>query len=549
MKEIKVVAPVKKPEDIQLFSTNTHCRDYYVYYKKFLNNNFDYVLEFVEKAKACGSHIYINFKHDITEENLTEIKKLLKFLKTAGIDGIFINSFAILEAIKIFKLPFKVIADSYFDIHNLSGIDFINNFHKIDEIIITEEIYLKNIAKIKKYTNLPLAIDSDNLPWCAEDLLQSKAIDKVVIKGKFNSSDEILEGIELVENILDKPKIFKNHKLPFKHVRKSIYQTNHFSGEMVSAEGKDFKFSRNIQNFEWDIKRPRISKEINFEKNEDFKINLRLSELAQIKELEKYIKKIGTNPIYSIEYGEILSTCDLSTSSFNEIITKVKKFCAKQEIKFQLSTPRILIERDFDRVYEYVKQLLLTSPAPDSLIINNIGYFWAVINDDDLKNIPIEIGQGINLLNSMSIKCLNNLHALQTVDFTSFADLDSAIRTIKKIKNIIPDKKYTIAGNIRVPSLGLCPLNSDSAIISRLSCKAPCHKGGFALKDPSLKKIYPFTCDGFCRMHMFEDQILEDFSVTNTLLKAGVNEFVFDFSALHAKFVPVLLDKFFQSRG
>lgn len=379
--------------------------------------------------------------------------------------------------------------------------------------------------------------------------MQSKAIDKVVIKGKFNSSDEILEGIELVENMLDKPKIFKNHKLPFKHVRKSIYQTNHFSGEMVSAEGKDFKFSRNIQNFEWDIKRPRISKDINFEKNEDFKINLRLSELAQIKELEKYIKKIGTNPIYSVEYGEILSTCDLSTSSFNEIITKVKKFCAKHEIKFQLSTPRILIERDFDRVYEYVKQLLLVSPMPDSLIINNIGYFWAVINDDDLKNIPVEIGQGINLLNSMSIKCLNNLHALQTVDFTSFADLDSAIRTIKKIKNTIPDKKYTIAGNIRVPSLGLCPLNSDSAIISRLSCKAPCHRGGFALKDPSLKKIYPFTCDGFCRMHMFEDQILEDFSVTNTLLKAGVNEFVFDFSALHAKFVPVLLDKFFQSRG
>lgn len=549
MKEIKVVAPVKKPEDIEIFSTNTHCRDYYVYYKKFLNNNFDYVMEFVEKAKACGSHIYINFKHDITEENLPEIKKLLKFLKTAGIDGIFINSFAILEAIKVFKLPFKVIADSYFDIHNLSGIDFINNFHKIDEIIITEEIYLKNIAKIKKYTNLPLAIDSDNLPWCAEDILQSKAIDKVVIKGKFNSSDEILEGIELVENMLDKPKIFKNHKLPFKHVRKSIYQTNHFSGEMVSAEGKDFKFSRNIQNFEWDIKRPRISKDINFEKNEDFKINLRLSELAQIKELEKYIKKIGTNPIYSVEYGEILSTCDLSTSSFNEIITKVKKFCAKHEIKFQLSTPRILIERDFDRVYEYVKQLLLVSPMPDSLIINNIGYFWAVINDDDLKNIPVEIGQGINLLNSMSIKCLNNLHALQTVDFTSFADLDSAIRTIKKIKNTIPDKKYTIAGNIRVPSLGLCPLNSDSAIISRLSCKAPCHRGGFALKDPSLKKIYPFTCDGFCRMHMFEDQILEDFSVTNTLLKAGVNEFVFDFSALHAKFVPVLLDKFFQSRG
>ena len=504
MKEIVVVAPVKKPEDIDLFSQKTHCRDYYVYYKKFLNNNFEYVNEFVEAAKRNNCHIFINFKHDITEENLPEIKKMLKFLKTAGIDGIFINSFAILEAIKVFKLPFKVIVDSYFDIHNLSGIDFVNSFHKVDEIIITEEIYLKNIVKIKKYTKLPLAIDADNLPWCAEDIENSGAVDKVVIKGKFANSEEILEGIELVENILAKPKIFKNHKLPFKHVRKSIYQTNHFSGDMVSAEGKNFKFSRNIQTFEWEIKRARVVKEVNFEKSEDFKINLRLSELAQLKELEKYIKKIGTNPVSSIEYGEILSTCDLSTSSFNEIIMKVKKFCKKHDIKFQLSTPRILIERDFDRVYEYVKQLLLDSPAPDSLIINNIGYFWAVINDSDINHIPIEIGQGINLLNSLSIKCLNNLAPINAVDFTSFNDMESALRTIKKVKNEIPNLKYTIAGNIRVPTQGLCPLNNDSAIISRLSCKAPCHKGGFALKDPSLKKIYPFTCDGFCKMHMFK---------------------------------------------
>ncbi len=549
MKEIVVVAPVKKPEDIELFSSRTKCRDYYVYYKKFLNNNFDYVNEFVEAAKKNGCRIYINFKHDITEDNLPEIKRMLKFLKTAGIDGIFINSFAILEAIKVFKLPFKVIVDSYFDIHNLSGIDFISNFHKVDEIIITEEIYLKNIAKIKKYTKLPLAIDTDNLPWCAEDIKKSGAVDKVVIKGKFATSEEILEGIELVENILAKPKIFKNHKLPFKHVRKSIYQTNHFTGDMVCAEGKDFKFSRNIRNFEWEIETGGVPEKINFSQKEDFRINLRLSELAQIKELEKYIKKIGTNPVYSIEYGEILSTCDLSTSSFSEIIIKVKKFCKKHGIKFQLSTPRILIERDFDRVYEYVKQLLLESPVPDSLIINNIGYFWAVINDDDINHIPVEIGQGINLLNSLSIKCLNNLAPIDTIDFTSFSDAESAIRTIKKIKGIIPNRKYTIAGNIRVPALGLCPLNNDSAIISRLSCKAPCHRGGYALNDPSLKKMYPFTCDGFCRMHMFEDRILEDFDRVDELYAAGVNEFIFDFSALSAKFVPVLLNKFFLSRN
>ena len=547
MKEIKIVAPVKKPEDINVFASSTACRDYYVYYKRFLNNNFEYVKEFVEAARANKSAIYINFKHDITEENLPEIKKMLKFLKTAGIDGIFINSFAILEAIKVFNLPFKVIADSYFDIHNLSGIDFLNSFHKVDEIIITEEIYMKNIEKIKKYTKLPLAIDTDNLPYCAEDIKKSGAIDKVIIKGKFANSEEILEAIELIQKILDKPKLFKNQKLPFKHVRKSIYQTNHFSGEMICADGKDFKFSRNIENFEWDIHRTKINKEIDYQKRDDFKINLRLSELAQLKELEKYIKKIGSNPVYSIEYGEILSTSDLSTSSFSEIITKVKKFCAKYDIKFQLSTPRILIERDFDRVFEYGKQLMLKDPEPDSVIINNIGYFWAFINDNDINHIPIEIGQGINLLNSMSIKCLNNLAPITTIDFTSFKDMESAILTAKKLKHVIANKKYTIAGNIRVPSLGLCPLNNDSAIISRLSCKAPCHRGGFALRDPFLDKVFPFTCDGFCRMHMFEDKVLEDFEDVEKLHKAGFNEFVFDFSALHSKYVPILLDKFLKS--
>lgn len=543
MENIRIVAPVKKPEDIEVFSKASKCREFYVYYKKFLNSNFEYVNEFVEMAKRCNCAIYINFKHDITEENLPEIKKMIKFLKTSGIDGILINSFAILEAIKVFNLPFQIIVDSYFDIHNLAGIDFISNFHKVDGIIITEEIYLKNIAKIKQYTKLPLAIDSDNLPFCAEDIKKMKAIDKVVIKGKFGTSEEILEGIELIQKILDKPKLFKNQKLPFKHVRKSIYRTNHFLGVVESAEGQDFKFSRNVKNFEWDIKKPRIKKDIDYSKKDLYRINFRLSELAQLKELEKYIKKTGVNPVYSIEYGEILSTADLAVSSFNDIIMKVKKFCTKYGIKFQLSTPRILIERDFDRVYEYVKQILLSNPAPDSLIINNIGYFWTAVNDPEINHIPIEIGEGINLLNSLSIKCLNNLSQISTIDFTTFADL----KTIKKIKNDIPNRKYTIAGNIRVPSLGLCPLNNDSAIISRLSCKAPCHRGGYALHDPSLDKLLPFTCDGFCRMHMFEDTILERFDELEELSKAGVNEFVFDFSALNAKFVPLLLNKFFNT--
>lgn len=548
MNKIGIVAPVKQPKDIDIFVKQTSCRKFYVYHTKFMEGNFDYISEFIEAAKRNNSKIYINFKHSITEEDLVTIKKMIKFLRTVKIDGILINSFAVLEVIKVYSLPFEIIIDSYFDIHNLSGIDLMNNFHKISEIIITEEIYLKNITKIKKYINLPLAIDSDNLPWFAEDIEKVNAIDEVIIKGKFGSSEEILEGIKLIEKILEKPKIFKNQKLPFKHVRKCTYQTNHFSGDVVSADGSDFKFSRNIQDFEWEHTKTKLKSDLVYQKEKNYKINLRLSKLEQLKALKNFIKKVGFNPIDTIEYGEIVSTSDLAISSFETVIKKVKKFCKTNNIKFQLSTPRILIERDFDRVYEYCKTLALSEPCASTLIVNNIGYFWSVINDRDLSRIPIEIGQGVNLLNSLSIKCLNNLHPIDTIDFTPQTDLNSALATLKKIKNIIPNKKMTIGGNIRVPSMGLCPLNNDSAVISRLSCKAPCHRGGFALKDPSLNKIFPFTCDGFCRMHMFEDKILENYELIDELVHAGINEFVFDFSALNAKFIPILLTNYLNSR-
>ena len=276
MKELTLIAPIKTPQDFQLFTPEVKCKHFYVYHHKFLNENFNYIEEFIKEAHEKKCKIYVNFKHNITEENLIEIKKFISYLKQTDIDGIFINSFAILEAIKTHSLPFKVVVDSYFDIHNLAGIDFVNMFHNVDRIIVTEEIYLKNIAKIHKYKNIPLAIDSDNLPWCAEDIKKSNAVDAVVIKGKFASSQEILEGIKLVEKIIQKPKVFKNQKLPFKHIRKSIYQTNHFSGEMMSAQGANFKFSRNIQKFEWENRRPRLHKEFDYSSLKLPRLNLRL---------------------------------------------------------------------------------------------------------------------------------------------------------------------------------------------------------------------------------------------------------------------------------
>jgi hypothetical protein len=81
MKDIFLIAPVKIPDDIITFSEKTKCRDFYVYHHKFLNNNFDYIQEFIETANKSGCKVYVNFKHSITEEDLNQIKKFITYLK------------------------------------------------------------------------------------------------------------------------------------------------------------------------------------------------------------------------------------------------------------------------------------------------------------------------------------------------------------------------------------------------------------------------------------------------------------------------------------
>ena len=177
--------------------------------------------------------------------------------------------------------------------------------------------------------------------------------------------------------------------------------------------------------------------------------------------------------------------------------------------------------------------------------INNIGYFWAFINDTELKSFPIEIGDGINIINSSSAACLSHLTKnINCIDFSQIEDFDILKNYIAKLDKSIVRKKYKIAGNIKVPSLGLCPLNNDSAIISRLSCQAPCHNGNYAIFDPSLNKIFPFTTDGFCRMHMYKDEILENYHLVDKLQNIGINEFVFDLNTFNGNYVSIFLTKF-----
>ncbi len=548
MKEIFVVSPVKTPESITEFCQKTNCREFYVYHHRFINNdNFEYVNEYIKAAHNANAKIYVNFKHSIDEEEVSKTKKFIEFLHTTKIDGIFVNSYGILEIIKTMDLPFKVIIDSYFDIHNLCGIEFMEMFHKIDRLIITEEIYLKNIEKIKKYAKIPLAIDTDNLPYFADDIIKSKAVSGVVIKGKFNSSEEILNAIKLIEKILAKPKMFKEQKLPFVHVRKSFYRTNHFSKEIQSAQGGDFKFANNIHKYEWKLKGTRLKVDFDYKTLKLPKMNLRIASLEQLKELEKFIEKLGFNPINSIEYGEVASTVDLYSKSFDDLVRVVKDFCKKHKIKLNLSTPRILIERDFDRVYELIRTLALEDLKPATIVVNNIGMLWAIINDSQLSETQIEIGGGINLLNSYSIKCLSNLHPIKAIDFSTLGDSENIVSCIKKTKRLISNKKMFIGGAKRVESIGLCPLNCDSAVVSRLSCSAPCHIGHWCMTDPLIERTFPIMVDGFCKMHMFEEEIIQNFDKIPYYLNLGINEFIIDFSSIHSPLVPKLLTNYLNT--
>jgi len=545
MKAPKILAQVKSVEDVDIVA-QTGCTNVYVYHSGFLDNPYqDLLSRYIKKVNNYNIKLFINFKNLIFESELPKIIDFMEFLKTTKINGILLNSIDMLELIKGQELPFRVFVDSGLNIHNLAGVEYVNLFNTIDNINVSEEIYIKNLTKIKKYSKQKLSIDSNDLPWIAAELLKSRSVDLIVVKGDYDNQDQLLEGIKTIENIIENPSKSQDFKLPFKNQVDLLYKSNHFSGEFNNAKGESFRFAGNIQPFSWKMKRFLIAKNQKFTNIP--KLNLKFTSLEQLKYLKKYIKTIGFNPVHSIEYGEVINTADLTKYSFNKIIEKVKKDCLNMGIKLQLSTPRILIERDFDRVYEYVKLLCIQEPYPSSIIINNLGYWWSFINDADLENIPVEVGHGINLLNSTSILSFANQHNIVSVDMSNFTQIEDIKQCINTVKTKVLTRKLTIAGSKRIPCLGLCPLNNENAVLSRLSCVAPCHNGNYSIIDPGIKNAFPFTVDGFCRMHLFKDSILDLFKYIKVFSEIGINEFSIDFNSLPANLLPVLLNRFLSS--
>lgn len=543
----KTLIPVLSYEDIDTVSA-TKCKDVYIKAADFLHTNqHQQLLNLISHAKSKGQAFYVCFDNKITDSLISQVSDTLELLSSQDIQGVISNNFDIIKLTKDKNINLTIFADSGLNIHNLAAVDMAKEFGIIANINITEEIYTQNLIKIRKFTKKGLSVDSDNIPWIAEELIKNKAIDYVVVKGSFKSQKDLLNGISCVEKILENPAIAKKKPLPFKNSNNFYYESNHFLGEFLTSKGNRFKFSENIKQHKWSSKRVKIIDKSARPKCGAPTLTLRINSLDHIKYLKKFINSIKYNPVSAIEYGEIINTADLKKYSFNKIIQKVKAECQALKIDLQLSTPRILIERDFDRVFEYVKELCTNPPEPTRLIANNSGYWWATVNDFELNNLNIELGQGISLNNSASALCFKEKAAIQAVDLSEIKDFKELQLCVKELKESIAVRKYTIAGNIRVPSLGLCPLNRDYAILSRLSCAAPCHNGHFAITDPDANNTFPFAVDGFCRMHLFKDKVLDLFPHREHLAEIGINEFVIDFSGLPPEFITILLTRYMNS--
>lgn len=329
---------------------------------------------------------------------------------------------------------------------------------------------------------------------------------------------------------------------------KKKYIVNHNSGKIIMPNGYSFNFSDCIKTFDFPlIQEEALNTEIK-EQNSISNINLKVVSLSQITALEEYILQKGFNPVFSIETGEIIHPADLCKYSAEEIINKVNNFCKKFNIKFRYGTPKELITRDFSRVFDTAK-IICKQIKPYSIVINNEDFFKKFIFDKDLENINIEFGSGMDLEKQTNINLLKNFSQIQCVDLSKLQNLKNIKKFLQKIKSYVPKQKLTVCGSISVDSEGLCPLNSLPPEISRINCNAACQKELYAIEDYHTNSIYPFISDGFCKMHLYENKILDLSSYVQSFKQIGITEFTIDMSILKKEFVSILLTRFLNNQN
>ncbi|RAI15841.1 MAG: hypothetical protein DKM22_01435 [Candidatus Melainabacteria bacterium] len=256
-------------------------------------------------------------------------------------------------------------------------------------------------------------------------------------------------------------------------------------------------------------------------RNFDFKTNFRISSLEQLKTIEScFLPDI-------IEAGEIISTRDIATTKFVDVIHSIQNFCKKNKIQFHLSTPKILIERDFERVYDEIKSL---NKGTDCIIINNSKFLKRFVSEN--IDIPIELGYGLEI-NKNNLEEYTNLKNVKCFDFTKNLSLPNEKFSMKK---------YTIAGVLKMDKIINCPLKNPQK--SGFLCDAKCKDNFFEITQN--ENNFPIICDGFCNCHMYED-IFSNFEKINYLKAIGINIFTFDFTPLQSYYIPYFIRLFMEN--
>lgn len=320
-----------------------------------------------------------------------------------------------------------------------------------------------------------------------------------------------------------------------------MIEINHYKKTFKDENGLEVGFSGNIKPFEF-LPVKKVKSFYGHEKFFSHKISVRLFSLAQIQELKNFIVQNGYNPFYSLEFGEIVSTSDLYKKNIYEILKEVFDFCEHYNINFEYSTPKTLIDRDFERVYNDAKNFCLKYP-PKSIIVNNYNFLKKILTDVDMKNFKIEAGYGLLLDEDFQNEKQSYLKNLSAINLSPIKSMPAIQKFIQQTKGVEIEKKYTVSGCVKVQSRGICPLNDELPTISRISCKAPCHNNFYAIEIKG--KLYPFVTDGFCGVHLFENEIEILNKNYRCLSEIGINVFTIDCTAINQSFLQDLFLAFF----
>lgn len=553
--KVKLIVPITTKEMIAPV-TFEGADILYTGYGKFVRQgkfNFDLLKEFADEAKAHRIKLFLSLGPEIFESHFKILEKAFVDLTKEHVDGLILNNYSLLTLLKEIKKPGnfpEIFMGRGLNLHNIASCELVSTWRPA-ALNITEEVYLKNVTKIKEHTAKDVFISINDTIWLLNYALDW-GIDNFIIYGKYNEIDHLCLLISSLRELLDKVKAkdeFDNQltervvNLLDSSDTEKQFKTDHFTRKFKDYNGKDFEFTGNIKHFGWnrdsivsDVKKiPAINKK-------NTRLRLRLTRLEQIRALEPFIKAQSQNIVDIIEFGDIISPKELSKQRYEDIVIDVRAFCTKYNIDLFLTTPSILIERDIDNVAATVKSLCSKQTKPAGLVINNPGLWKYISKSKVFDNLFIELGDGLEIYNSRSIQFFQRSHRVNGVNIPNNLDF----RFIEKLVNNanIDMRSLVIAGISKLKTSGLCPLNNDLAIVSRLECMAPCQKTSYAITDPFTGKVYPMILDGFCRFHLVKSYLDDHLQFINRYIESGITDFILDCRGLPSEMLLPLIERY-----